>query len=246
MPRSRLIVAIAVFSALFVIGQLFFVPKTAMNSAILSALQAPRVFFSAFYNKHALITQLQDLSLENQSLRGQLAQAEAVPRLIESGHDTFIRAVVYSAYPLTSSKVLTIGAGSKEGVGLGMPVVVKPGLFVGEVAQVFEHQSLVRTIFDATQTATSTPWQLAVKIGKSATDALLVADLEPKLTIISRKKTIAPGDDITLAGKQYPYGLSVGSVGSVIDNPSNVFLEATLSEPYSFSDLDEVFVMLPK
>jgi cell shape-determining protein MreC len=246
MPRSRLIASLAIFSVIFVVGELFFVPKTAMNSAFLSALQAPGVFFTSLYNKHLLITRLQDLSIENQALRGQLAQAQAVPRIMESGRDSFIRAVVYSAYPLTSSKVLTIGAGSKEGVAVGMPVVIKPGLFVGEVAQIFDHQALVRTIFDATRTATSTPWQLAVKIGKNATDALLIADLEPKLTIISRKKVIASGDDVILAGKQYPYGLSVGSVGSIIDNPSNVFLEATLSEQYAFSDLSEVFVMLPR
>ncbi len=246
MPRNRLIVALAIFVVIFLIGQIFFIPKTAMNSAFLSALQSPRVFFSGFYNKHKLITQLQDLTVENQSLRGQLAQAQAVPRIITSGKDNFIRAVVYSVYPLTSSKTLTIGAGIKEGVAAGMPVVIEPGLFIGEVAQVFDHQSLVRTIFDATQTATSTPWQLAVKIGKNATDALLVADLEPRLTIISRKKQIAPGDDIILAGKQYPYGLSVGAIGDLVDNPSNVFLEAKLAVPYSFSDLNEVFVMLPR
>ncbi len=246
MPRSRLIVSIAIFSALFVLGQLFFVPKTAMNSAILTALQAPRIFFSALRNKHTLITQLQDLGIENQALRGQLAQAYAIPHIMEEGRDQYVRAVVYSVYPLTSSKILTIGAGSEDGVAVGMPVLVKPGLFIGEVAQVFDNQSLVRTIFDAGQTASSTSWQLAVKIGKGATDALLVADAEPRLTIISRKKAIAVGDDVTLAGKQYPYGLSVGSVGSIIDNPSSVFLEAVLSQAYSFTDLNEVFVLLPR
>lgn len=243
MPRSRIMIAAAVFSVLFVIGELFFVPKTAMNSAFLTALQAPRVFFSSLYNKHKLIGQLQDLTIENQALRGQLAQAQALPRIIENGKHSYVRAVVYSSFPLTGIKELTIGAGSADGVSPGMPVMLKPGLFIGEVLRTAEHQSIVRTIFDPLQSSTSTPWQLAVKIGGQQIDSLLVADAEPRLTIISRKKSVMVGDPVLLAGKQYPYGVSVGTVGAIIDNPSSVFLEAHLAVPYSISDVNEVFVL---
>jgi cell shape-determining protein MreC len=140
---------------------------------------------------------------------------------------------------------LTIGVGSAEGVAVGQAVMLKPGLFIGEVSRTTAHQSIVRTIFEAAQTGEATPWQLAVKVGSVGTDALLVADAEPKLTIISRKKGVTVGDTVVLAGKQYPYGVSVGSVGSVIDNPSNVFLEAKLSVPYAITDIDEVFVLVP-
>jgi cell shape-determining protein MreC len=245
MGRSRLVVAAAVFSLLFVIGELVFIPKTAVNSAFTRALVAPRIFLSALYNKHKLITQLQDLTLENQALRGQIEEARALPHIIEEGRRQYLRAVVYSSFPLSGVKELTIGVGSAEGVAVGQAVMLKPGLFIGEVSRTTAHQSIVRTIFEAAQTGEATPWQLAVKVGSVGTDALLVADAEPKLTIISRKKGVTVGDTVVLAGKQYPYGVSVGSVGSVIDNPSNVFLEAKLSVPYAITDIDEVFVLVP-
>ncbi len=246
MPRSPLIIALATFSFLFVVGQFFFVPKTALNSVVLTALSAPRVFFSALRNKHKLVTQLSDLAIENQALRGELAGALSLPRIIEESKQEYLRAIVYSSYPLTSAKTLTIGAGAAQGVGLGMPVVVKPGLFIGEVWRVFGQQSSVHTVFDSAESATSTVWQLSVKVGKNNTDALLIAGLEPRLTIISRKKGVTVGDEVRLAGKQYPYGLSIGTVGAVIDDPGNIFLEATLAVPYSIADLDELFVILPK
>lgn len=246
MPRPRLFIALAAFSVLFVLGQFLFVPKTASNSAILTALSAPRVFFSALRSKHKLITQLQDLTLENHALRGQLSAALALPGLVTTSTHQYVRAVVYSSYPNTNAKSLVIGVGSEEGITPGLSVVVKPGLFVGEVVEVSRRQSVVKTLFDTAGRATSTPWQLSVKIGKSSTDSLLIADLEPRLTIISRKKTIVPGDTVTLAGRQYPFGLSAGTVGEIIDNPSNVFLEATLNVPYSIAELNEVFVMLPQ
>jgi cell shape-determining protein MreC len=51
---------------------------------------------------------------------------------------------------------------------------------------------------------------------------------------------------VVLASKDYPYGISVGTVGSIIDDPTSVFLEARLAVPYSVSELSEVFVRLPK
>lgn len=246
MPRSRIVVFAATFFVLFLIGQFFFVPKQYAGSALLSALAAPRIFFDAMRNKQKLIAQLQDLTIENQALRGQLGEARALPGLLTQGRVSYLRAPVYSTYPLTSARSLMIGAGKREGIVEGEPVEVKPGLFIGIIGKVFETQSQVQTLFDSTQTATTTAWQLPVKVGATLTDALLVTGIEPKLTIISRKKGVQSGDVVTLASREYPAGITVGTVGTILDDPTSVFLEARLVVPYSVGELSEVFVRLPQ
>jgi cell shape-determining protein MreC len=245
MPRSRFLFFAAVFSLLFIVGQFFFVPKQYASSALLSAFASPRIFFDALRNKQKLISELKDLTVENQALRGQIGELKAQPNSLSQGKVNYLRAPVYSTYPLTSARSLIIGAGKREGVVVGEPVEIQPGLFVGVISKVFEKQSQVQTIFDSTQTATTTAWQLPVKVGSALTDALLVTGIEPKLTIISRKKGVLSGDVVVLASREYPYGLSVGTVGSIIDDPTSVFLEARLSVPYSISELADIFVRLP-
>lgn len=244
MRTSPFLPIAALFSLIFVVGQFFFVPKTAVNSLVLQALRSPRILLENFVTKHNLITQLKDLSVENQALRGEIAHVRSLPGFIEEGRQQYLRATVYSTYPLTSAQSLIIAAGEKQGLRVGMPVMVKPGLFIGEIKEVFANQSVVRTIFDFVDGGASGPWQLSVKVGDKGTDSLLLAGPEPRLTIISRKKGVAVGDSVMLASKQYPYGFTLGSVSKVIDNPSNVFLEAILNPPYTFADLTEVFVLM--
>lgn len=245
MQKSPVLAIAGLFSLLFVIGQFFFIPKTAVNSVLLQALRSPRILLESFVTKHNLITQLKDLSIENHALRGEIAHLQSLPGFIEEGRQKYLRATVYSTYPLTSAQSLIIAAGEKQGLRVGMPVMVKPGLFIGEIKEVFANQSVVRTVFDFIDEGSAGPWQLSVKVGEKATDSLLLAGPEPRLTIISRKKGVSVGDSVTLASKQYPYGFTLGSVNKVIDNPSNVFLEATMSVPYTFADVTEVFVLVP-
>jgi cell shape-determining protein MreC len=246
MPRSPLILIAGVFSALFLLGSIFFVPQNSIDSLVLQAIRSPRILFEFFVTKHSIIRQLRDLSIENQALRGEIAHVKSLPGFVEERRQKYLKATVYSTYPLTSSQSLVISAGSSDGVLVGMPVLVKPGLFIGEVKEVFEHQSVVKTVFDFVDSGSSGPWQISVKVGDKGTDSLLLAGPEPRLTIISRKKGVSVGDSVTLASKQYPYGFLLGSVSRIEDDPGNVFLEATLAVPYTFSDLSEIFVLLSK
>jgi cell shape-determining protein MreC len=246
MYRSRILVFVAAFFTIFLVGQFFFVPKQYASSALLSAFASPRIFFDALRNKQKLIAQLSDAAIENQALRGQLGELRASPNLITHGKVLYVRAPVYSTYPMTSARSFMIGVGERDGVAQGEPVEIQPGLFVGILGRVFENQSQVQTIFDSMQTATTTAWQLPVKVGAHLTDALLVAGVEPRLTIISRKKGVVVGDTVTLASKEYPYGMALGTVGAIIDDPTSVFLEARLAVPYTIGELNEVFVRLPQ
>jgi cell shape-determining protein MreC len=238
MKQTRtILVALAVFSVLFVITELFFIPKTYTNSAILRAFQAPRVFIDSLINTHLLIVQLQKEQLENQSLRAQLAGALERPGIIKEKKETYLQAPVYSIYPLSNTGRMLIAAGSEEGVVVGQVVAAQPGIFVGEVIKVYTHQSEVRTLYDP-------DWELPVKIGDTKIDSLLVGGHEPLLTLISKKKGATEHMPVYLAAKQYPYGLLVGSLGEATDSDKNLFEEAPLVLPYQISQVDSVYLLV--
>ena len=238
MKQTRFIIlALAVFSVLFVLGQLLFMPKTYVNSGLVQALQAPRVFFASLANQHALIGQLQQAQLENQSLRAQLQSALTRPGIVKDRGVNYLRTPVYLEYPLNNAGMLLIAAGTDEGVAPGMTVVVAPGVFLGEVTKTYTHQSEVRTLYDP-------GWELSVKIGEAKVDSLLIGGHEPRLTLISKKKQTESGMPVYLTAKKYAYGLLLGEVDDLEDSDKNLFQEAPLVPPYLISDLNEVYVMV--
>ncbi len=237
MRRPSIILFLAAFSLLFVLGELFFVPKTYVNSMIVQALQAPGVFFRSIANQHRLIEQLKEGQLENQSLRAKLITVANQPSLLKIHRVEHIQASVYSQYPLSSIGRLIVSAGKDEGVREGQIVVAAPDVFLGEVVKVHAHQSEIRTLYDL-------GWELPVKIGPGKIDSLLLSGHEPRLTLISKKKPAESGMDVYLASSQYSYGLLVGSMGDPSDSEKNLFQEAALSLPYDMNDLNVVYIRL--
>ncbi len=238
MRNSRtLLLALAIFSIVFVLGELLFVPKTYVNSGIVQALQAPAAFFRSLANQHGLIQDLTATQLENQSLRAQLAAAESRPGIVKIAKTDYLQAAVYSIYPLNTSGSMLIAAGSSEGVREGMIVVAAPDVFVGEVTKTYKHQSEVRTLYDL-------GWELPVKIGANKIDSLLVGGHQPRLTLISKKKPATAGMSVYLASSKYPYGLLLGSMGDPAGSDKNLFQEAPLVFPYVLGDLSSVYVRL--
>lgn len=237
-PRTLLV--LAVFSALFLITQWLFIPGTYSQSRLAQALQAPKVFLQALKSRHSVVADLSVLTMENQSLRGQLAEQGSLPSLIKDppagGGKTYIYARVYSTYPFNNFDRLLINAGSEQGIILGDVVMVKPGIFLGEVIAVNKNTSEVRTLYDQ-------GLEIPVKIGDGKTDALLVGGHEVKLTLISKKKSAQSGQTVLTAAKQYPYGLLLGTTKDLRDSSDNLFQEATLQTPYSVSDLNDVYVL---
>src|SRR3989344_6438665 len=137
--------------------------------------------------------QISELYLENQSLKSRL---EA--NLPEFKGELKL-AKVYSSYPFNDKNEIAINLGSVDGIKESMPVVLGPDILLGEVKKVFEHYSLVRTIFDP-------EWRLAVRIGENKINALLEGGIEPSLTTIDKNKILNEGDFIYADAKGFPYG----------------------------------------
>jgi len=234
--RRSILIIIVIFAGLFILGQFLFVPKTFINSTVIQALLIPRTLTQYLFNNQSLSTQLNNAQLENQSLRAQLISAESRPGIVKEEKQKYLQAPIYSVYPLNDSGQLIVAAGSAEAVSVGMVVVARPGIFLGEVTEVYEHQSKIRTLYDP-------DWELSARIGEGKIDSLFVGGRQPRLTLISRKKPITSGQEVILANKKYPYGLLLGFTGAVSSGSQSLFDEATLEAPYTFSELQEVFII---
>ena len=233
--NRRTTLILAVFAALFLLSQWFFVPKTYVNSRIIQALQAPNVLLAALQNRSTMIKQLSALALENQSLRAQLAQLMVSPTLIKEPARRYVNARVYSSYPFNNADKMLITAGEPEGIAVGDIVEASPGIFLGTVVKVTGSTSEVQTLFDPST-------QIPVKIGESHIDSLLVGGHQPTLTLISKKKLPEAGASVLTAAKSSSYGLTVGTVGELTS--SELFSTASVVTPYALSDLNQVFILI--
>jgi len=171
--------------------------------------------------------ELEDLKAEIFKLR-QLVDYRGDPKLLI--------AKIHSRRPFNDKDLLSINVGRAAGVKEKMAVTVASNLFLGIVEQVFDNYSLVKTIF-------TSGWQIPVRFGKRGLEALLVGGPDLRVTLIVRDQPVATGETIFLASKEFPYGLKVGEVEEIKEDPaSGVFKEATVRIPYNFNDLTEVWL----
>lgn len=237
MKRKKVVIVLAIFSLLFLTVQFFFIPKTYVNSRIVSALQTPKVLFGGVFNRHNIIENLQDLTLENQALQAQISELKLRPEIVKEDRVTYLISKVYSNYPFNDADLVLLHAGKNDGLKEGMVATVKPGIFFGEVVRVDDKISEVKTLFDKSV-------EIPVKIGPNMIDGLLIGGSSVKVTLISKNQPIASDQGIYLADRKYPFGLSVGKVGSIASTDQDLFEEASVVLPYEKSQIKELFIRL--
>jgi cell shape-determining protein MreC len=235
--RPRTFVLIGTFILLFFFGQLIFSPKAYLNSRLGQAFQAPVIFFRSLSTRTTLMKSLSALSLENQSLLAQLHQERLESAVIKENNVRYLRAPLYSSYPFNMSNQMLIAGGSDIGIVEKATVLAMPDIFIGQIASVEVNKATVRTIFDPN-------WELPVKIGDSRVDALLVGGPEPKLTLVSKRKPLLGGETVYLASRDFPYGLTLGTVAELRQSKESLFLEGRLIPPYAVSDLSDLYIQL--
>lgn len=146
-----------------------------------------------------------------------------------------IAAFVYSFYPHGIKNEVVIDRGALHGVRDRSAVVVD-NIFVGFVHEVKDHSSLVTTIFDPQV-------RVAVRIGESQIDGLLIGGGEPRVTLVPKIAKIKPGDTVFIAAPEFPYGIPVGTVKEFYTSQHEVFGEIELVIPYHLNALRDVRVL---
>ncbi len=176
----------------------------------------------------------ENLVLENESIKADLARLDALKKELPSYKGDFIQASVYSNYPFNFKSELLVNRGKKDGVKVGQPVVVfsvssKPVL-IGMVEKVFESDSLVKTVFDSR-------FQLSVRAGVAGINSLLKGGSNPKLTLIPKDSKIENGDVVYSVDSNYPFGLTVGIIRNFQLSSDQFFGEADLETGYNQNDI---------
>ncbi len=106
-------------------------------------------------------------------------------------------AQIYSTFPFNHKNLLTLNAGSDDGVVVGAPVTLDGNILLGQIVEVSSGQSVARTIFDR-------EWSLSARIGSNYVDALLIGGQNPRLTLIDKDDEILEVEIIFSAQKDFP------------------------------------------
>lgn len=179
---------------------------------------------------------LSQIVLENESLKAKYGIESSRPYVFDFKGEKLIKSKVYSSYPFSNKALLEINSGSKNGVVKGDAVLFNATYFIGEISEVYDDFSVVKTIFDPS-------WKMSVKIGSQLADSLFVGGRNPKLTLISKKNNIIEGDDVISASKFYSYGLTIGKVKNITNASGSGFLESEITFPYDLAIVAEVEVV---
>jgi rod shape-determining protein MreC len=174
------------------------------------------------------------LSAENIALKAQLAELKVVQSQIPKAPQEYLRAMVYSRYPMNFKNEILVNIGANDGVAVGKAVLFG-NIFIGKVTNVFPGSALVQTVFDGT-------FRIPVRVGSLGYDALLVGGAYPKAGSVSKKAALASGDVVITADPNLPYGLPVGTVRDVSISADNLFEEATINFTYDINSIQTVLI----
>lgn len=206
--------------------------------------------------------QYEQLRLENESLRAQLAKAEESARdgklsteenqRLRSLLDfkqrrrdlSFEPAKVVSTGATNWSRSLTLSKGSSSGIAARDCVVDSSGRLLGVVSEVSDHSATVYLITDAgfELGGEGVP---SLERGVLCGDFALMQGGKLKLSYLPRETALKEGDEVVSIATEglYPSGLPVGTVSSIERDPGGLYAYALITPSASLENLHQVFVI---
>jgi rod shape-determining protein MreC len=174
------------------------------------------------------------ITAENEALKAQLAVLQSVAAQLPQAPSDYLRAMVYSRYPLNFKNEILVNAGTNEGVVAGNAVIFQ-GIFIGTVTRVFSGSSLIQTVFDS-------GFKMPVRVGTGGYDALLAGGADPKADSIAKDATVSAGDIVYTAASGTPYGLPVAIVTGTSTSADDLFQVASLGFAYDLNTIETVLI----
>lgn len=196
------------------------------------------VNFVADYFKADLYKENVSLKIENENLRVQLQKDQIFyfeNSSLKNSDGKYLPANIFSTYPFNVKNILTVNKGIKDGVKKGAAVVIGTDIFMGQVSDILENFSSIRTVFDP-------DWQIPVKIGENKINGLFKGGNDPKITLI--EKAVKVGDGVFSASKDFPLHLKIGEISQINEGTGGVFKEATVQVPYNIGELENVYILM--
>lgn len=197
-----------------------------------------------FITKKSLYDENLSLKKENQELKAQLFKLQQAEKYQQDLSSTNIWLKQYqykvakllSAYPFNTKNTMMMALGINDGAKKEMPVVVSENILFGQIDEVFNQYSIVKTIFDSS-------FQIPVRIGETETDGFLTGGDKIKISLIAKDKDVKIGDVVYSASPNFPYGLKIGEIKEINDSINGNFKEAIISPSFNFNDLRNVYLI---
>lgn len=195
-----------------------------------------RAFLAAtrfFHSGDAL--DYETMRAENIALRNTLSAKSSAAALTDK---KIFFANVFAEYPFNGRALLRVDKGQAEGMRVGYPATFGGSVLAGQVLSVGNHYSIVRMVG-------SPDWQIPVRVGPRKVAGLLMGGTVPRVSMLPVDKKIVAGDAIIAASGDLPYGLTIGTVGSISASDSGgVFQEAFVIFSYDARDVAELAFMV--
>lgn len=187
-------------------------------------------------NNHELSAEnaaLHDMQSENAVLREQLG-------LLPRDKYELMAATVVSQDPHGLGNWLEIDKGSKDGISVGMPVVISKSVLIGRIQEVGISSSKIMLLTNSKSTISVMTSQNGTRgIAKGEYGLSIIFDM------ILQTDTVQIGDDVVTSGTggEIPRGLYIGSVREVHASDDQLFQQAIIAAPLQISKLNMVFVI---
>lgn len=216
---------------------------------------------SWIHTKTELLTSIENLIDENDSLKEELSSVTAENNLLQQGkyeletlrklyeldqqYDSYpkVAAQVISRDPNNWNSTITINKGSRDGLTVDMNVLAGEGL-VGIITEVGYNYSIVRLIVDDSSNVTG-------MFLKSGDTAYVKGNLELMdsglidLELIKKDSDIQIGYEVVTSNNSNKFlpSILIGYVESLTTDPTNMTMSGTLRPAVDFTKLDIVLVI---
>lgn len=181
----------------------------------------------------AEVTRLEELEHENSIFREELGFKE------RTDYD-LTPAFIVGYDPSNFSQFLIIDKGSKDGIGIGDPVVVSKGILVGKIIDVYERTAKILLIIDSRSAIPGIVQGTRVSgIVRGEHGLGLIMDT------ISQEEEVRAGERVITSGLdgEYPKGLLVGEIESVEKTSNELFQRAKLKTLTNYKSIEMVFII---
>ena len=202
------------------------------------------------------------LKAENETLREQLAEAQAEARAGQEAleeNERLRQLLAFSQrhtdYDLESAKVvsfsasnwsalITISKGDESGIEVGDSVITESGSLVGQVIEVGSGWSTVRTIIDVDM-------NVGGYVSNSGATGMIVGDYtlmqegHVKLGYLAEGVSLFEGDTVLTSGKggAFPSGLVIGSVAEVRSDAGGQETYGVIQPACDLANMVQVFII---
>ncbi len=187
-----------------------------------------------FKSIYGYLYKYDSLMAENESLRAQLADAQASARAgIEATEENVrLRELnnlrqKHTDYTMESAKIVlwsssnwsstfTISKGRSDGIEIGMPVITEYGGLVGQITEAGDNWATVSTLIDVDMS-------VGAYVGATGSSGMVVGEFSlmknktAKLTFLADGAQIFVGDEVLTSGQggAFPAGLVIGTISNV-------------------------------